>query len=145
MISLNKKELKQNQLDEIRKLEKEIINVRNDQTKIVSELRTEFIKDKADHKKEADQKIATIIKVANREARNCLAENTIKIKTENANLRSELFELIRQTKIMTENKSKLESQKADLINEIRYAEDLKKIRSTQQKRVIERLFPDLDN
>lgn len=108
-------------------------------------MRVEFLKEKADHKKEADNKIATIIKVANREARSCLSENTIKIKTENANLRAELFELIRQTKLVTEHKNKLESQKGDLINEIRYAEDLKKIRSTQQKRVIEKLFPDLES
>jgi hypothetical protein len=46
---------------------------------------------------------------------------------------------------MTENKNKLEEQKLDLLNEIRYAEDLKKIRSTQQKRVIEKLFPNLDS
>lgn len=136
--------MKKNQLDEIKNLEREITHVRTEQTRVISDLRAEFLKEKQDHKKEADTKIAQIIKVANREARNCLSENTMKIKSENAKLRSELFELIRQTKLITEHKNKLEQQKTDLINEIRYAEDLKKIRSTQQKRVIEKLFPNLD-
>lgn len=87
------KELKQNQLDEIKNLEKEITSVRNEQTRMVAELRTDFLKEKADQKKEADYKIATIIKVANREAKSCLSENTAKIKSENANLRAELFEV----------------------------------------------------
>lgn len=63
------------------------------------------------------------------------------IKRENQRLRAVLFGLIEQTKAIQDNKEKLERQKSDLLHEIKYAEDLKKVRSTQQKRVIEKLYP----
>ncbi len=139
------KELKQKQLDEIKELETEISKVRLEQSKLINGLRAEFFQEKAEHKKSTDQRIAKIVKVANREARECLNKNTIMIKMENQKLRSELFGLIEQTNAIQKNKEKLEAQKADLLHEIKYAEDLKKVRSTQQKRVIERLFPNLNS
>jgi hypothetical protein len=131
--------LKQSQLDEIAALEKEIIEVRREQTKIISELRSEFLKEKSDHKKEADARIAAIVKAANKEARECLTENTMKIKMTNQGLRKELLELIENSKILNEQKQKLEKQKGELFNEIRYAEDLKKVRTNQQKKIIDKL------
>lgn len=138
------KELKQKQLDEIKELETEISLVRLEQAKLINGLRSEFFQEKADHKKSTDQRIAKIVRVANREARECLNKNTIMIRQENQKLRSELFGLIETTNAIQQNKEKLESQKHDLLHEIRYAEDLKKVRSTQQKRVIERLFPNIN-
>lgn len=134
--------MKQNQLDEIELLEKEIIEVRREQTKIISELRAEFLKEKSEHKRDADNRIAAIVKAANKEARSCLTENTFKIKLENQQLRTELLQLIQQTKDLNNHKEKLEKQKSELLNEIKYADDLKKVRSTQQQRVIEKLFPE---
>ena len=115
--------------------------MRQDQTKIISELRSEFLKEKATYKKEAESRISAIVKAANKEARECLSENTYKIKVENQRLRSELFDLIQATKELNIHKEKLDKQKADLLYEIKYAEDLKKVRSTQQKRVLEKLYP----
>ena len=139
------KDLKQKQLNEIAALEKEITDVRHDKTKIISELRSEFLKEKAEHKKESENRISAIVKAANREARDCLTENTFKIKIENQKLRAELFDLIQMTKELNKEKEKLENQKNDLMYEIKYAEDLKKVRSTQQKRVIEKMFPNMRN
>jgi hypothetical protein len=133
------KELKQRQNEEIDLLEKEIEEVRSEQTSIISELRAVFLREKMDFKRESDNRIMSIVKAANREARECLSENTYKIKVENQKLRSEIFELIKLTKELNKNKEKLEKQKEDLINEIRYTEDLKKLRSTQQQRVLEKL------
>ncbi len=99
---------------------------------MISKLRAEFIKEKFDHKKEADHRIATIVKAANKEARECLSENTIKIKQENQKLRAELLDLINITKDLKAHKDRLDGQKIDLLKEINYAEDLKKVRSTQQ-------------
>lgn len=130
------KELKQSQQDEIAQLENNIIEVRKEQTKVISKLRSEFIKEKFEHKREADHKIATIVKAANKEARECLSENTLKIKQENQRLRSELLELINTTKDLKAHKQNLEKKKLDLLKEINYAEDLKKVRSTQQDRMI---------
>lgn len=136
------KELKQKQLDEIKALEDEISMVRTEQAKMIGSLREEFFQEKSEHKRSTDNRIAKIVKVANREAKDCLNKNTQMIKRENQRLRAELFGLIEQTDAIQENKEKLERQKAELLREIRYAEDLKKVRSTQQKRVIEKLFPD---
>ena len=115
--------------------------MRRQQTKIINELRTEFLKEKADHKKDSETRIETIVKAANREARSCLNENTLRIKLENQKLRTELLGLIHQSKVLTQHKEKLEKQKGELMAEIKYAEDLKKLRSTQQTRVIKKLFP----
>ena len=133
--------MKQNQLDEIASLENQIKDLRSEQTRVISELRSEFLREKADHKRDADSRITAIVKAANREAKQCLSESTLKIKMENQKLRNELYELIEQTKVLNEHKQKLEKQREELTYEIKYAEDLKKVRSTQQKRVIERLFP----
>ncbi len=133
--------MKQKQLDEIKCLENEINLVRQEQSKLINDLRAEFFDEKTEHKRTTEQRIAKIVRVANREAKECLTKNTYMIKHENQNLRATLFDLIEQTKILTQNKQKLENQKSDLLHEIKYAEDLKKVRSTQQKRVIEKLFP----
>ena len=122
-------------------MEREIVSIRQEQTKIITDLRSEFIKEKTNYKREAENRIAAIVKAANREARDCLSENTYKIKVENQKFRSELFDLIQATKDLNVHKEKLEKQKADLLYEIKYAEDLKKVRSTQQKRVLEKLYP----
>lgn len=137
------KDLKQKQLDEIKELETEISKVRQEQTKLINSMREQFLQEKAEHKRSTDQRIAKIVKVANREARDCLNKNTIMIRNENQDLRSELFGLIDETNAIQASKKRLEKQKNDLLHEIKYAEDLKKVRSTQQKRVIERLFPDI--
>jgi hypothetical protein len=81
------KELKQTQLDEIESLEREIVSIRQEQTKIITDLRSEFIKEKTNYKREAENRISAIVKAANREARDCLSENTFKIKVENQKLR----------------------------------------------------------
>lgn len=94
------------------------------------------------HERDANQRITAIVKTANREARDCLNENTLKIKEENHKLRTELLKLINETKDFSKHKEKLVAQKEDLLKELKYAEDLKKLRSTQQKRVMEKLFPD---
>jgi hypothetical protein len=137
--------LKRRQLDEIELLENEIVEVRKEQTKIISELRGEFLKEKAEHKREADNRIAAVVKAANREARECLSENTLKIKTENQKLRAELLALIETSKDLNKHKNRLEKQREELLNEIKYAEDLKKVRSTRQTRVVDKLFAHSDN
>lgn len=135
-------DLKNRQLEEIDQLEKQIVEVRKEQTKVISELRSEFLKEKTEHRKEAENRINAIVKAANKEARECLTENTLKIKLENQRLRGELLELIQNSKDLTGLKQKMEKQREELLGEIKYAEDLKKIRSTRQQRVVEKLFLD---
>jgi chromosome segregation ATPase len=134
------KELKERQTNEIDLLEKEISEARQDQTAVITELRTQFLREKNEFKRDADNRIVSIVRAANREARECLNENTYRIKVENQKLRGDIFELIQMTKDLSEHKAKLEKQKEELINEIKYTEDLKKVRSTQQQRVLEKMF-----
>jgi hypothetical protein len=114
--------------------------VRLEQTSVITELRSQFLRENAEHKREADNRIVSIVRAANREARECLNENTYRIKVENQRLRGDIFELIKLTKELNVNKEKLEKQKEQLVNEINYTEDLKKVRSTQQQRVLEKMF-----
>jgi argininosuccinate lyase len=104
-------------------------------------LRSEYLRENIEHKREAENRIASIVKVANREARDCLSENTNNIKMENQKLRAELLELIQITKDLNKHKEKLNQQKEELSSEIKYAEDLTKIRSTRQQRFISRILP----
>ena len=132
-------ELKQNQLEEIEALKDEIVKARSVQTKLISDLRNKLVSEKNEHKRDADTRIAAIVKTANREARECLNQNTFEIKVQNTQLRKELLELINQTKEYNNHKEKLETQKSELLKEIKYAEDLIKVRSTQQTTVIQQL------
>ena len=132
-------ELKQNQLEEIEALKDEIVKARSVQTKLISDLRNKLVSEKNEHKRDADTRIAAIVKTANREARECLNQNTFEIKVQNTQLRKELLELINQTKEYNNHKEKLETQKSELLKEIKYAEDLIKVRSTQQTKVIQKL------
>ena len=134
------KNLKAAQLEEIRLLEEQMNQLRGEQTKTISDLKSQFLKEKADFKREADLKINSVIKVANKEARQCLSENTYKIKYDNQRLRKELLEFIQYTKALQAHKTKLENQKHEILREISYAEDLKKLRTTQQEKVISKLF-----
>ena len=47
---------------------------------------------------------------------------------------------IQYTKALQAHKTKLENQKHEILREISYAEDLKKLRTTQQEKVISKLF-----
>lgn len=114
--------------------------LRNEQAKAISQLKSQFLKEKAEFKREADAKIHTVIKAANREARQCLSENTYKIKFENQKLRKELLELIQFTKALNQQKDQLLRQREQIVQEISYAEDLKKLRTTQQDKVLNKLF-----
>jgi hypothetical protein len=114
--------------------------LRTEQTKTINELKSQFLKEKADFKRESDFKIQSVIKVANKEARQCLSENTYKIKFDNQKLRKDLLDLIQYTKALHAHKHKLERQKQEINQEISYSEDLKKLRTTQQDKVISKLF-----
>ena len=69
------KELKQKQLDEIKELETEISKVRQEQAMLINGLRSDFFQEKSDHKRTTEQRIAKIVKVANREAKGIFTLN----------------------------------------------------------------------
>jgi hypothetical protein len=131
--------LKIQQTDEIRAIETETEKLRVEHSKAISELKSKFLKEKADLKREADAKIQSVIKAANREAKECLSENTFKIKYENQKLRNELLNLIQHTKELYAHKVELEKQKSEVLREIAYAEDLKKLRTNQQDQVMKKM------
>lgn len=64
----------------------------------------------------------------------CLNEHTTKIKLENRRLRHTLLNLIRKSRALNEQKVELEEQRKILHREKQYAEDLKIIRRTQQRK-----------
>ena len=133
-------QLKTQQAEEIESLDAEMTKLRAEQSKTISELKAKFLKDTNEIKRESDAKIQTVIKAANKEARQCLNENTLKIKYDNYKLRKELLELIQNTKALHAHKEKLDRQRNEIQQEISYAEDLKKLRTNRQDHVFQKLF-----
>jgi len=138
------KQLKTQQADEIEALDDEMTKLRAEQSKTITELKARFLQDTHEIKRESDAKIQTVIKAANKEARQCLNENTMKIKYDNYKLRKELLELIQNTKALHAHKEKLDSQRNEIQQEISYAEDLKKLRTNRQDHVLQKLFGQKD-
>ena len=66
----------------------------------------------------------------------CLTDHTNSIKLENRALRRELLELIKTTRAYQAHKRELEEQRKQLLREQQYANDLKKLRSTRQHKVL---------
>jgi hypothetical protein len=134
------KQLKIQQTDEIQSLEDEIKKLRAKQQKEISDLKAEFIVKKEISKQEAEKRIQEVIRAANSEARECLTENTRKIKMDNQQLRKDLLQLLQNTKALTTHKTELEKQRNEILKEISYAEDLKRLRTNRQEQVIKKLF-----
>lgn len=134
------KQLKIQQTDEIQSLEDEIKKLRAQQQKEISDLKAEFIMEKEKTKEEAEKRIQEVIRAANSEARECLTENTRKIKMDNQQLRKDLLTLLQNTKALTAHRAELEKQRNEILKEISYAEDLKKLRTNRQEQVIQKLF-----
>ncbi|RDD42086.1 Coiled-coil domain-containing protein 166 [Trichoplax sp. H2] len=122
------KTLQGEQQAEIKKLEKEVSQMRKHHTENIQILKSKFLKEKKDFQKESESKIQQLEKQANQEAMQCLKEFTDGIKSENRVLRKELLNLIRNVRALQDCKKQLENQRQTLSQERQYAQDLKKLR-----------------
>jgi len=130
------KSLQQEQLGRIKELEKEVMVMRGKHSDAIQQLKSRFLKEKREFQQDADYKISTMSKQANKEAIQCLNDHTNNIKLENRQLRHELLLLIRKTRALHEHRQQLENQKQELLLEQQYASDLKTLRTARQHKVL---------
>ncbi|KAJ8319103.1 hypothetical protein KUTeg_004194 [Tegillarca granosa] len=130
------KNLQTEQLTKIKELEKELMQYRSKHSETISQLKAQFLQEKKDFQNDAENRINTLEKKANKEAIQCLTEHTNRIKLENRHLRKELLELIQQTRAYQAHQKELEEQRKQLLREQQYANDLKQLRKTRQHKVM---------
>lgn len=130
------KELQKEQLDRIKELERKVMQKRAQHSEAMTELKTKFLNEKRSFQTDAETKISAMAKEANKEAFFCLNEHTLGIKQENRELRHRLLTLIRQTKSLHSHRRHLVEQQRQLTREKQYADDLKKLHSARQHKVL---------
>ncbi|XP_052687716.1 coiled-coil domain-containing protein 166-like [Crassostrea angulata] len=138
------KDLQTDQLDKIKELEKEVMVMRSKHSDTIQQLKSTFLAEKREYQQDSESRITALEKLANKEASQCLSDHTNRIKLENRRLRRELQELIHMTRVYQAHQRDLEEQRKQLLREQQYADDLKKLRSTRQHKVL-KAFDMLDN
>jgi len=128
------KDLQTDQLGKIRDLERQVMQMRAHHTERIQQMKSDFLREKKDYQHDSDFRIQSLEKKANKEAVQCLTDHTNKIKLENRGLRHELLQLIKTTRALNEHQSVLEDQKKQLLREQNYANDLKTLRDSRQKK-----------
>ncbi|XP_050393685.2 coiled-coil domain-containing protein 153 [Patella vulgata] len=127
------KNLQTEQLNKIKELEKEVMQMRVKHSETIQDLKANFLEKKRNYEDDSTSRIQTLEKKANKEAVQCLTDHTDNIKTENRRLRRELLKLIQKTRALNDHNSELEDQRKELLREQQYAEDLKYLRHARQK------------
>lgn len=122
------KVLRTEQLVKIQELENEVMKTRNQNAKSIQALKENFLKDKEKFRLQAETKIRTLQKEANKESLRCLANYTQNIQDENRALRKQLLELLEKNNSLQMQQKKLEKQQRELIQEQQYAADLQQLR-----------------
>lgn len=128
------KDLQTDQLNKIRELERQVMQMRAHHTERIQQMKSDFLREKKDYQHDSDFRIQSLEKKANKEAVQCLTEHTNKIKLENRELRHELLNLIKTTRALNEHQRLLLEQKRQLVREQNYANDLKMLREARQKK-----------
>ncbi|GFN81974.1 coiled-coil domain-containing protein 166 [Plakobranchus ocellatus] len=128
------KDLQTDQLNKIRELERQVMQMRAHHTERIQQMKSDFLREKKDYQHDSDFRIQSLEKKANKEAVQCLTEHTNKIKLENRALRQELLNLIKTTRALNEHQRLLLEQKRQLLREQNYANDLKMLREARQKK-----------
>lgn len=113
---------------EIGHLETEVDRLKIEHAEALQSMKSDFLKEKGQYEKDADQRISQMKDKANHEAVHCLVEHTQKISEENKMLRKELLSLIRRSQALTEHKTELQTQHKGLLREHQITKDLKKLR-----------------
>lgn len=128
------RELRDEQLKKIKQLEREVLHMRGKHSDAIGDLKTKFLREKAEFSKESEEKIEALALEANKKAVQCLNEHTTSIKTENKRLRAELMELIRRSQVLNNHKMELEEQKKQLLREQQYGADIRRLRGLQHRK-----------
>jgi len=98
------RELRSNQLQRIKELEQEVIRKRAEYSDTIQQMKTTFLAERAEYTAQSEERIRELTREANKKAVICLDEHSNRIKQENRALRTELMELLKQSKLLNEHK-----------------------------------------
>ncbi|XP_043919914.1 coiled-coil domain-containing protein 166-like [Protopterus annectens] len=133
------KDLQAEQLSQIKDLEKEVIKMRVQHADNLQKIKSNFLHDKTYFEQDSQQKVLALAKEAHKEAIRCLFEHTEKVRSDNRQLRQELLGLIQKSRALREHQMKLEEQHQQLLRELQYSQDLVKLRTTRQHKILHSL------
>jgi len=131
--------LRDEQLKQIKQLEREVLRMRGKHSDTIQQLKAQFLQEKADYTNESQDKINNLTQEANKKAVKCLNEHASNIKLENRALRAELLELINKSRVLNTHKKELEEQRKELMREKQYSEDIHRLRGQKQKQTLLKL------
>jgi len=131
--------LRDEQLKQIKQLEREVLRMRGKHSDTIQQLKAQFLQEKTDYTNESQDKIDNLTQEANKKAVKCLNEHASNIKLENRALRAELLELINKSRVLNSHKKELEEQRKELLREKQYSEDIHRLRGQRQKQTILKL------
>uniref|UniRef100_H3B5N6 Coiled-coil domain containing 166 n=1 Tax=Latimeria chalumnae TaxID=7897 RepID=H3B5N6_LATCH len=130
------KMLQARQLGRIQELEKEVMSMKAEHSENLQKIKAAFVQEKTEYEKESQRQVQALAKEALKEAARCLVEHTGQVKGENRHLRQELLHLIRRSHVLRTHHLELEEQHRQLLREYEYSEDLKRLRTTRQHKVL---------
>ncbi|XP_045878659.1 coiled-coil domain-containing protein 166 [Meles meles] len=121
------KELQLEQLARIRALERELLHMRVEHTKLLHRVKGRFLEDKAAFEREARQRVQSLARRAEREAARALVLHTQAIRADNARLRRELLRLLRWAQLLHDTRRRLLEQREQLRREHEDTRDLARV------------------
>ncbi|KAK9400414.1 coiled coil domain-containing protein-like [Crotalus adamanteus] len=128
--------LQSDQLARIQELEKDLLAMKIHHSERMHTVKSQFLQKKAEYEMESQQRVQALAKKAEKEAMRSLIQHTKQVKAENGRLRHELLNLIKRAQGLKAIVHQLQEQKEQLLQELRYGEDLAQVHSwlTQQRR-----------
>ncbi|XP_015673387.1 coiled-coil domain-containing protein 166-like [Protobothrops mucrosquamatus] len=130
------RELQSDQLARIQELEKDLLAMKIHHSEQMHTVKSRFLQKKAEYEMESQQRVQALAKKAEKEAVRSLIQHTKQVKAENGRLRHELLNLIKRAQGLKAIVHQLQEQKEQLLQELRYGEDLAQVHSwlTQRRR-----------
>lgn len=116
------------QTKKIKELEKELLVTKIHHSDETRNIKSSFLKAKADCKRDIHRKIQVLSKRAEAEAKQSLIQHIKQVKAENERLHQELLRLIQYSKVLKETQVQLRDQQQQLLWENQYTQDMAYVR-----------------
>ncbi|CAI8014569.1 Coiled-coil domain-containing protein 166 [Geodia barretti] len=121
------KEQQVRQEQEISSLERELEEARFCHENYVRQLKTQFLQERRAYDAQMATRVRVMTQRASQQASKCLEEHTVKIRSENKQLRAELKQLIETTNDLQLQKKRLSRQYNTLLREHQLNQDLQRL------------------
>ncbi|XP_029452227.1 coiled-coil domain-containing protein 121 [Rhinatrema bivittatum] len=129
------KDLQQEQQSRVKELEREVMTSRGQHVQNLLQIKSTFLQEKAAFEKDSQQQILMLTKQAHEAAMRSMVQKSEQVIVENQQLRQELHHLIRHSRILQEQKRRLEEQHKQLLWEKQYGQSLARIRHQRKTHI----------